>query len=42
MRDPLPIQTPNETERTYGIDSVTILTPFGRVARWISRIVVSA
>ena len=39
IREPLPIQTPKETDRTYGIASVTIRIPLGNVARSISRTV---
>jgi hypothetical protein len=33
--EPVPIQIPSETDRKYGMASVTIRTPLGRVARSI-------
>ena len=35
-RDPVPSQIPTEADRTCGIFSVTITTPLGSSARWIS------
>ena len=37
QREPVPIQIPTETERTWGMASVTIRTPLARTVVWISR-----